>query len=110
MTKKRTENVDITGQEEQVLQKASKHVPRLKVHERADKVETVCGSQGYNDIQQHRSGLDELGEVFPSSNRMWDSVINGVRCTVKRNDIAQSKENYSDCIYPFRALDRDLMR
>lgn len=46
-------------QPEHVLDERREHVPRLKVHERADEVEAVCRGKRDDDIAEGRIGLHQ---------------------------------------------------
>lgn len=80
----------LTGrQEEHVLDEARKHVPRLHVHERADKVQPVRRHQRNHNVAERRVRLNNRPDVLPVVQREGrDGEVHGVRRAPQRDRIA----------------------
>lgn len=80
------------------------HVPRFKVHERANEVQSVCGEDGDNNILKNLIGAEKLREVLPTVDSVGNSQIHGVCCAPRCDDIAKAKKNHGDAVSPFGTL------
>ena len=64
------------------------HVPRLKVEERAEEVETVGGRERDDYIAECRIGLNELSKAAPAVESVGDCHVDRVSGAPQGNDVA----------------------
>lgn len=96
-------------------------MPGFKVNERAEEIEAISCSQGYNDVAErfivfyetarwvsllkHRFKVEKLlGEILPPGDSVWNSEVNGISGTPYCDNIAQSEQHHADGVRPFRTL------
>lgn len=62
-------------------------MPRLKVDERAEQIETIGGRERDDDIAERRIGLNEISKAAPAIESMGDRHVDRVSGAPQRDDV-----------------------
>jgi len=72
--------------------------------ERRDEVETVSCCQGYDDVTERRTRLDEFSEVLPARNSVGNREVDCEASTPQCDHVTKAKQYYADAVNPFGTL------
>ena len=73
-------------------------MPRLKVDERAEQIETIGGRERDDNIAERRIGLNEISKAGPAIERMGDRHVDRVSGAPQGDDVTETKEEYCDTV------------
>jgi len=69
-----------------------------------EEVKTVGCSESDDNFTESFVRLDEVREVLPLFECVWDSQVNSEASTPYSDHVAKPEENHSECVNPLRAL------
>lgn len=70
------------------MYETGEHVPGLEMHDRGDEIESIGGEKSNDNLLEGLVVLEELWEVFPTVEGVWDGEVDGVGSTPCRDNIA----------------------